>query len=180
MKKINVIDLDGTLIPYDSFGRLVKNEFKKMNLYVGLISVLRVLRIISGYQFKKICIRHLENKYEHSYFEDYAKLTYKNIDKNIIDIVDSKTDLNTKNILISASPNSYVKEIISLLGWEGSGSYFSGSEFTHLYSNEKISWLTHNYPRSAFVYNFAISDSHSDDQLLALFTDSLFLDKSNE
>ena len=175
MKRINVIDLDSTLLPYDSFGKLVKNELRKFNLYIWFESVLRILRIISSYTFKQRLTKYWGNKYNQSFFYDYAKMIHRDLDEKILDIISSKMDDNTKNILISASPNLYVKELISLLGWEGSGSYFEDNNFVNLYSKEKIEWLTTNYPESEFNYNFAISDSHSDDKLLSLFKDNLLV-----
>ena len=175
MQEINVIDLDSTLLPYDSYGKLVKNELKKINLYTWLMAILRVLRIISSCKFKELLIKYWENKYDISFFTNYANAIYNDLDKTVHNVIVSKTGAKTKNILISASPDLYVKEVILLLGWEGSGSYFEKDEFINLYSLEKLNWLAINYPRSNYVYNFAISDSYSDEPLLALFKESVLL-----
>jgi hypothetical protein len=181
MNKINVIDLDCTLLPYDSFRKLVKIELRKLNLYIWIISILRILKVIQGYRYKQLLVLYWENKYDKSFFYNYAKLIYKDLDKNILNIVSSKTDSNTKNILISASPELYVKELIVLLGWEGRGSYYKNKKFINLYSKEKINWLIKNYPKNEVEYNFAISDSQSDVQLLALFQEStLWIQNDNK
>ncbi len=173
MKTINVIDLDGTLLPYDSFRRLVKSQLKRMNGYLWLLTALRVLRIISGYRYKKLCTRYWEHNRSISFFERYAGKLFEDIDKKVLDIVRLKTDANTTNIILSASPDSYVKRLVLLLDWQGRGSYFEGRRFVHLYADEKIKWLVSHYPRHAFTYHFAISDSPSDDSLRALFHESL-------
>jgi hypothetical protein len=176
MDKINVIDLDCTLLPYDSFGKLVKTELKGLKLYVLLVSALRILRIISNLQFKQLLTKYWSNKYEQLFFDNYAKMIYEDLDKNILEIIGSKTDTNTKNVLISASPNLYVKVLISMLGWEGSGSYFKENKFIHLHTEMKINWLENYYPAHELEYNFAISDNHSDDKLLSMFNEYLFVE----
>jgi phosphoserine phosphatase len=173
MQKINVVDLDGTLLPYDSFRRLAKSQLKKMNGYLWITTMLRVLRIISGYRYKKLCTQYWKRKFSILFFERYAKSLYDDIDREVLQTVHSKTDANTTNIILSASPDCYVKKIILLLGWQGSGSYFEGQNFIHLYGQEKIKWLQSHYPQHTFTYHFAISDSPSDDALRALFKESL-------
>ncbi len=174
MQKINVIDLDSTLLPYDSFGTLVKRDLKKFNLFVWGITILRVLRIVSSLKFKQVLITHWEKKHTQIFFDDYANTIYKDLDKKVLDLIASKTELGTINILLSASPDLYVQRVIELLEWEGRGSYFNEGQFVNLYSQEKINWVLKNYPNSRFEYCFAISDSHSDDKLLSMFNEHIF------
>ena len=176
MQKINVIDLDGTLLPYDSFGLLVKSELKKFDLLVWCVSALRTTRLISAYKFKKILMTYWIKKYDTSFFINYANHIYQDLDKKVLGIVQSKTDLNTTNILISASPDVYIIHIIQLLQWQGSGSFIESGKFVNLYSAEKISWLKSHYPIEKYQYNFSISDSRTDENLLALFEESILWD----
>jgi hypothetical protein len=177
MKRINVIDLDDTLLPYDSFRVLIKGEIKKLNLGVWFWVVCRKLRLISGALFKEKLSSHFNKKYPASFYKCFAAKLHKDLDPLVLDLVLSKTDINTINVLISASPDLYVKELISLLGWEGKGSFFSGSNFIHLHGNEKLEWLLNNYSKENFEYNFSISDSLSDSLLLEQFKNSIFWTK---
>jgi hypothetical protein len=173
MKKVNVIDLDNTLLPYDSFGRLVKKELKSLDLFVWYISGLRIMRLLSNNIFKHLLIKYWEKKHTKIFFNSYAEAIYNELDTRVLDIVTSKTDINTINILISASPHLYVKRLLILLNWSGSGSYFEEGVFVNLYSKEKISWLMNNFPKSEFFYQFSISDSKSDIELMQLFDESI-------
>jgi len=130
--------------------------------------------MISSQKLKKLLTVHTGKKYDQSYLDNYANTIYKDIDNRVLNNVLSKTDKDTHNILISASPHLYVKRIIELLEWKGSGSYFEEGKFINLYSQEKVNWLSNNYPSSKFKYYFAISNCHSDDYLLNLFEKSIF------
>ena len=169
MKKINVIDLDGTLIKYDSFRTLLRLELSRINLPIFAITILRTMRILSQAKYKAWVILLLEKQRNEKYFIDFAAKICKSIDKNIMEEIGSNSDYNTSNVLISASPNIYVKHIIHKLSWEGSGSYFKEGSFNHLYGDNKLIWIKKQYPEMCHYYNFAISDSSSDLQLLKAF-----------
>ena len=169
MKKVNVIDLDKTLIPFDSFERIVKREVLSFNTAVFIYAIARVLRLISLKDLKKKVSIVLEKKYENSYFIAFANELYASIDDRVMDEVSDETDSNTLNILLSASPDSYVKLLAEKLNWMGQGSYFDEHDYRHLHSEGKILWLENNYPINEFKYNLAISDSSTDDELLKLF-----------
>ncbi len=170
MKKINVIDLDKTLIPFDSFRSVVLQELKKGNVSLIFITLLRLLRIISNSRFKEVSSKIFINKYEEVYFRKMATDILKKIDKEVFDIITHETDKHTINILLSASPNFYVDYLIGELNWEGSGSYFDEQNtFHHLYERGKIKWVKENFNTDQYSYNMAISDSSTDDKLLSLF-----------
>jgi len=169
-KSINVIDLDKTLIPYDSFRQLIKNELIKFSIGLTYISLMRVLRLISMHSYKERVMTYFDKKYSSQFFKDFASKLFLDIDEKVLRIISKETGPSTINILISASPNSFVKYLILELNWKGMGSYFDNeNNFMHLYGKNKINWLEFNYSRSDYDYNFAISDSDSDDKLLAMF-----------
>lgn len=169
-KKINVIDLDHTLIPFDSFRVLVKNEIRKFDFHILFLSIIRKLRFIGKTKYKACISKSLQKKYDESKFISYASTTIKRINKTVLKEVLQHSDSNTTNLLISASPNLYVKYIINELSWQGTGSYFNSSnKFIHLFGHNKITWLRHNFPAENFIYNYAVSDSTSDKPLLLLF-----------
>lgn len=168
--KINVIDLDKTLIPYDSFRLFIKNEIVKLDLTVFFYTTLRILRIISLEKYKERLIIYLDKKYNAFYFNEFALKIFNDIDLKVLRIIQKRTDEHTYNILISASPNLYVKKLIEKLEWDGSGSYLDESgKFIHLHGKGKLNWLDTKYKNNKYMYNFAISDSPTDDNLLALF-----------
>lgn len=169
MKKINVIDLDKTLIPYDSFGVLIKREIKKGNLSIFFSVLVRVLRLRSNAKFKEIITKKITSK-PVVFFSEFAEEILKAIDPKVQQLIDKETDDNTINILVSASPDVYVQPLIKKMNWQGSGSFFDANlNFNHLYGKGKIKWLKENFNPDSYIYNFAISDSSSDDELLSLF-----------
>lgn len=169
-KKINVIDLDKTLIPYDSFRLLAIEEIKKGNMKVIIITLLRVIRLISLKKYKEIAIQTLDKKYDKYFFKEFALKLYKDIDSIVLKKILDETDDNTINVLLSASPDLYVKYLINKLNWIGSGSYINDSGiFIHLHGNQKRNWIKKKYYFRDYNYNLAISDSPSDDNLLDLF-----------
>jgi phosphoserine phosphatase len=179
MQKINVIDLDDTLLPYDSFRRLVIREVKKFDLHVVFVLILRMLKIISSEKFKKYISNYCVSKYNVSDIKTFALSVFNDLNQDVLNIVNQNTDRGTINVLISASPHFYVKEIIKILGWEGSGSYYQSSVFYNLYSNKKKEWLNNNYPKEVYEYNFAISDSSTDLSLMKDFAASILWNKHN-
>lgn len=169
-KNINIIDLDKTLIPYDSFRVLVKKDLSKFDLFVVWFTFLRVFRLISMKKYKKHLIKYLQKKHKTEYFKRFAEKLNNDIDKDVLNLIYKETDDKTINILLSASPNFFVKHLIEKLNWKGKGSYFDEEEnFIHLYGKEKINWFQNNYSNKIYNYNFAISDSDSDEELLSFF-----------
>lgn len=166
--KINVIDLDKTLIPYDSFRLLIVKELKGFDLYVCGFTLLRVIRLISVKKFKFHLTKYFCRKYDEYYFRDFASRLYLDIDQKVMEIIMNETDDKTVNVLLSASPDLFVKHLIDKLGWKGSGSYIENNTFYHLYGSGKLNWLL-KYKKENIIFNFAISDSETDDQLMALF-----------
>lgn len=167
---INVIDLDKTLIPYDSFRDLSIIEIKKWNIRIILLTLLRISRFISLEVYKKNVFKIFVRKYDDRYFFNFAKKLYKDIDPRVLRIINELKKDDSINILLSASPDFYVKHLLNELKWVGSGSYFDKSgNFIHLYGRQKIEWLMENYDSSHCKYHFAISDSVTDNDLLELF-----------
>lgn len=175
MEKINVIDLDKTLVPFDTFRLFILEEIMdRLNIRIFLITALRRLKMISTSSFKARVIEEISGKKNPILELNFGYKMYDLIDEKILKIIDQETDAETINVLVSASPNFYVQKIIDLLGWQGSGSYFDESKcFVHLYGSNKISWVLKHFDPDKYVYNFAVSDSDSDKELLRMFQKSL-------
>lgn len=169
MKNINVIDLDKTLIPYDSFGKLIKSEIKNFRLRIIILTILRVLRLISPENYKEKVTLWLEKNYNKEFFENFAQTIHSHIDSRVLKEVDKESDIQTINVLLSASPNIYVKHLIKEMNWAGSGSYHENMQFFHLHGQGKVNWVKNNFPKEKYQYHLAISDSDTDDELLKMF-----------
>jgi len=169
--KINVIDLDNTLIPFDSFQKLVLNYVIKCNCKITIITFLRFVRLIKASYFKEKIINILEKENAISeMYKDFAEKVLININEDILKIVEAHSkDDDVINILCSASPKGYVQIIAEKLGWIGYGSGYYNGKFINMYGKNKEKFIKERYPIDRYKYNFAISDSESDINLLKLF-----------
>lgn len=178
MIKINVIDFDKTLIPFDSFRIYVKLGIKKLNIRTIFFSLLRMFRIINNETFKKkIMGLNIINKKEIESFKSFLLMSIDNI---VLEKIKEHTTNTTINILCSASPDFYVSAIAKELNMIGYGSFFNAKkEFFHMYGKKKVEYILKNYPKRQYHYNYSISDSNTDILLLSLFEESeLFMPNS--
>jgi hypothetical protein len=169
MKKINVIDLDKTLIPYDSFRYYVMEKIRSGNIKILIFSVLRKLRLLSASEFKRKVILQTSLLINNKDLEQISLKILNSINSEVYDIIIENTDNETINILCSASPDAYVKKVAEHFNWIGYGSYFNGIDFCHMWGENKLRFIESNYPSNKYIYNFAISDSEIDLQLLKTF-----------
>lgn len=179
MTKINVIDFDKTLIPLDSFRLYVLTGIKRFRFTFILFTLLRLLRIINTNLYKKLisiaAIKGMDNKD----LSDFCENLITKIDKTILNDINSKTDINTINIICSASPDFYISLVADKLGWHGYGSYFNDNGcFVNLYGANKKDLILKVYPKSEYAYNYAISDSETDMPLLKEFNDYILIKHS--
>ncbi len=178
-KRINVIDLDNTLIPFDSFRKLVFHQVFKCDVKIIIILFLRFCGIISHSNFKKNIINVLEARATTSkLYDDFAEIAFKNIKKDVISLIQSNSEEDeTINILCSASPTGYVQNIACKLGWVGFGSGYYNNTFINMYGENKEIFIRRKYQIDKYIYNFAISDSKSDLCLLKLFDNYCLVEK---
>jgi len=174
MKKINVIDLDNTLLPYDSFRKYILIFLcnKKSFFYILHLIILRKLRLLDSSAFKKRVIER-SRKVDHynDKMKNFSDQLFVDIDKSMIETVRSYTDSETVNILCTASPEDYVKHMAELLGWKYIASQLDSEQnyFIHMSGPRKVETIRKLYSEDKFRYNFAISDSKSDEELLMAF-----------
>ena len=174
MKKINVIDLDNTLLQYDSFRKyiLIFLRNKQTALHILPLMILRKLRLLNSSAFKKRVIeigRKIDNYNDK--MNEFSNQLFADIDNSIIETVRNYTASETINILCTASPEDYVKHLADLLGWEYLASHLDSEKnyFVHMHGRIKVEMIKKLYPEDRFRYNFAISDSQSDEELLKAF-----------
>jgi len=172
--KINVIDLDNTLLPYDSFRKYILIFLRSREISLRMISwvILRKIRVLDLATFKRETIKTARKKCNYEQvMRRFSNRLFADIDNSIIDILTRYTDRETINILCTASPEDYVKHLAELLGWKHIASRFDvdSSRFIHMYGEGKTMAIMRLYPRDQFRYNLSISDSGSDQELLSLF-----------
>jgi len=170
-KKINVIDLDNTLIPFDSFRRLIFIQILHFNIRILIISVLRIFRFITMSEFKKKIINALESrKVKKDIYIKISNIILNNLNKDIIALINKNSgEREIINILCTASPNLYVRFVADKLGWMGCGSGYYNGRFIHMYGINKLDFIKKKFPKEEYIYNYAISDSSSDLDFLKMF-----------
>ena len=177
-KKINLIDLDHTLIPYDSYSNYLKRPLYNFFYFIPCIFliILRKLRVISLTTQKKysVILNQNINGYQ-EYVKDYSDQLINDINNKVMNIITDNSDSVTINILCTASPHDYAVLVATKLGWDCIASQFPRNHkgFIHVYGKNKISIINELYPKNKYDYNFAISDSYGDITLLAQFKKSV-------
>ena len=134
--------------------------------------ILRKLRLLNSSAFKKRVIE--SGRKTDNYNEKMRKFSdqlFADIDNSNLETVNSYSDSETINILCTASPEDYVKHLAELLGWPYIASQLDSEKnyFIHMHGQIKIETIRKLYPEDKFRYNFAISDSRSDEELLMAF-----------
>lgn len=182
-KKINVIDLDNTMIPYNSFFRYVLYFMGNLRLFFPILflSFLRLINVLhkDTYQKRILLLTRKTLNYQ-IIMEEFSSLIFRDIKKNIIQLVQENTDENTINILCTSSPGDYVYHLCKKLkDWRCLCSTFDecNKSFYHLFGPNKVTALTKHYRPDLYYYNMAISDSKTDLDLLKLFEKGYFLKK---
>lgn len=172
-KKINVIDLDQTLIPYDSYSEYLNRLLLHPRYFISgiVLILLRKLRIISLSTQKKYSVIFNQRIVSYQkYVKNYAEKLFNHVNNNVMKMVNNNSDRNTIKILCTASPEDYASLLASKLGWECVASHFSeNGQFIHVHGKNKIKLINKLYPKNKYDYNFAISDSTSDLDLLLSF-----------
>lgn len=167
MKSLNVIDLDGTLIGYDSFRVLLS---KHLNVHIAVTAALRRLCIlpqaVAAARFTDALAPILSDDVR---VEEFARSLAEDVRADIIARVRMHTDLSTTNLLLSASPDPYVKALGKALGFAGAGSRWSGGEFLHCHATKKLRFVATHFPEKEYEYRYAVADHLSDLPLLHRF-----------
>jgi hypothetical protein len=172
--KINVIDLDGTILRYNSLTRYVVLCMSHWRYFLPILfySLLRLIRIIPRDVFQKNIVSRMRKikTYENE-MKNFGKKLFHDLDASILRFVSDYTDEFTTNILCTASPEDYVKYLAEMLRWRYLSSTLDmvNDSFYHLYGENKITILKKHYPPHDYQYQLVISDSKSDSGLLKLF-----------
>jgi len=181
-KKINVIDLDKTLLPYDSFRLYIISLLKRPKFFIFIVPILimRIMRIIDPDTFKKKIVIRARKEYNYDYLmKVFAEKLFKDIDKSIISKIETFTDRDTINILCTASIDDYVSHLADRLDWKFICSNYNPENeiFIHMHGKNKVKAVENLYPSSEYIYYFAISDSPTDNNLLKKFESGVLINQ---
>lgn len=171
-QKINVIDLDDTLIPYDSMRSFYFKWLLKARYFLPLIYllVLRLAKILDRATFVTKFYVTIKNDPEYIQFcNAHANEIMMRTNNEVLQMVAEHTSPGTINILVTASFEDYCLPAANKLNWKLLGSKIINGRFYHNYGKNKITLLSQTFPADKYEYNFSISDSATDNDLLALF-----------
>ena len=180
MKELNVIDLDKTLLPYDSFRKYIFLFLKNKHfiLKISFLIIVRKMRLLSLVTFKRkiIEISRKDERYDEKmiYFSDDL---CSEINDSVTEIIRNQTNNNTVNVLCTASPEDYVKKIAIKMDWLYLCTTLNDGNFVHMYGEQKVISIKSKFPKNKYNYNYAISDSYTDLGLLKMFNDFKLLTK---
>lgn len=172
MIKLNVVDLDDTLLPYDSLNEYIGCFIRKPKQFVPLIFILamRKLRLINKSSFLRLIMGVCRKAADYNtIMKSLAKNCCANLDQDVLTLVHKWTDNSTILVLCTASPSDYTKYIADYLGWKLLASDLNDRGFVHMSASNKIKHVNDQYPPGLYDYNFAISDSICDNDLLLRF-----------
>jgi HAD superfamily phosphoserine phosphatase-like hydrolase len=170
MKSLCVFDLDGTLIPYDSFGRIVRPILAQRPSLM-LQAVLRRLGFISRARFAEKSHRAFHHSASNA--EDLDAIA-RNIAADVPlerrRLIDSWRQRDGHLVLLSASPNDYVQLVGDHLGFDAAfGSHWEATSYQHLHGDAKRRLIDERFPATEWERTFAIADQESDEPLLREF-----------
>lgn len=173
-KKINVIDLDNTLLPYNSWAKFVMVFLSNWRCFFPIIyySLLRGVGMLSRGMYQRNLLRVIRKI--HGY-EDTAKTfgeaLFQDVRPPLVRFIMENTDEATVNVLCTASPEDYVKYLSKKLGWRYVSSTLDQDDthFIHMFRERKIVAISQEYPLKDFDYHLAMSDDRGDLELLKLF-----------
>ena len=177
IKKINVIDLDSTLLPYNSLIHFGWRFMKNRRCFIPLLLYLTQRmtgKITKDMYLKKILITARKSTQYENKVKKFGLSLYDDIRKPMLRFILENTDESTINILCTASPEDYVKYLCEKLGWPYISSTLDNNDenFIHMFGQNKVIAVQKMYPKQNYTYNLAMSDNISDRELLKLFDKS--------
>ncbi len=175
---VNVIDLDDTLLKTDS-SMLFYRWLLLRRPWIATILISRFLKILPEEKMKKLL--YLSGKKAFTAAgADFLNRLGQEIDQKLIEHMHTYTDPSQTTVVFSASFDFYVVPFIRSLGFAGYGSTMDpGGKFRHLKREEKINLLQELFPPERSDYNYAVSDSHSDEGLLEKFRYGFLIKKES-
>lgn len=172
MRNLCVFDLDGTLISHDSFGRIVRGKLAH-HPTLALAGLARNCGLLSRANFARLAHGRLISGLESAALQAIAAEVAADVIAARRAVIEDWRAKSAHLVLMSASPHEYVARVGALLGFDAAhGSHFEGARYVHLHGRAKLAFLEQNYPSNVWTRAFAMADSDSDLELLAVFDQS--------
>jgi phosphoserine phosphatase len=178
---INGIDLDGTLLPYDSMRRYLFLQLRAARTVFGAawLTALRQTGGLGRAEFVERLVRSGRRMKGYDVaMRRLADSLYADIDPRIMRLVRDHSPAGITNVLCTASPSDYVGHLAARLGWPVVCTRLEQGTFMHVHGLAKAAEFTRRFPPSEYEYNFAVADSKSDEALLRLFRHPLLLQEN--
>lgn len=170
MKSLAVFDLDGTLLPFDSFRRLIARQaLRNMRLQMAIAS--RFFCITQPGEFAERA-HHLLRPYlrDEAFKQAWIDELVSFVDEDILKSVRYWQESGATVVLLSASPQEYVGPLGSKLGFDQAfGSYWAGEAYIHMSGAAKTMMISKWFPQSQWKWSYSVGDSDSDLDLLSHF-----------
>jgi phosphatidylglycerophosphatase C len=185
---IAVFDFDGTLIKEDSMFLFFRRYYKFSRGNIGALPVLVretvkfFIKIYSRKQYKEkflnIVISSLKNKSLEAIGQDFSQYLLNKISKDALREINSLKEKGYETILLSASPDFYLKKIKECLGFSKlictQTSFRDGKVIItgeNCYGQNKIERLLEQYPKDSIDWenSYCFTDNLADSGLLSLF-----------
>ena len=165
------VDLDRTLIREDSARWLWRKALGSPALFprVLLRTLLRALKVSSQEEFAGFLQGLLA---DHPVWVDELKCEIlRQVREDVVAEAVREAGENGVIVLVTASAEVVANPVAVALGWECLASTGVGAaSFSYLFGRNKVSRIRGSFPPERYDYRWAISDSPSDAEFLALFS----------
>ena len=169
-KKIAVFDLDGTLLKGDSLRALA---LERIAICPQIIHAAIRRKILNKSRADLAERLHTAMREIFACPEKLKKIVdgfAGQISYERFSVVQKWQQQGAKTVLLSASPHDYVCPLAKRIMMNyGFGSHWSGDNYRHLFAKEKPAFLQLHFPKNLWEWSYAMSDSISDQPLLAMF-----------
>lgn len=157
MKQLYVYDFDKTIVPYDSYNRYLRHLFLLRPITMGILLVLRKMRILSSRVLKQDVTAIVEHS---RLLQKDARHFASRLMYDITLLHHNEKDIQI--VLLSASPKVYLKYVAEMLQCQLICSDTIDGTYVEMYGEIKKQYLHQRFPRDKYQYTYALSDSQSD------------------
>jgi HAD superfamily phosphoserine phosphatase-like hydrolase len=172
LQPLVVLDLDGTLVPYDSLRRYCLRLLPTPARWSVLTALLRrALRLDSAVELLDrldVAVQKLDDA--QAFHRRFADDLCRDLVPDVLSFVRRRVSMDALIVLCSASPTAYVSPLCQTMNWKclASGRQADG-KMIRIYGLDKLETLQRMYPSSSYAYAYALADSKSDIPLLRRF-----------
>lgn len=171
MIPVNVFDLDGTLLPSDSFRTLLRRH---LDFGLVVLAATRLAGLVDRGTFAARASRQIARVLDDPGAMDaYAAELEAALDAEVLALARRRAASGTVTVVLSSSPEEYVIPLARRLGFEGVGSGWRHGIYWHCYGERKRADILSLYPPDRHSYQLAVADSSADEPLLEIFAEAI-------